>query len=78
MEFEGIVVNMGLRGLRWSPNTEMPQAEHFISVLQISRSDKDREYSDLSSGSNPCAVAARGCVASDYGEQRDALHLWQV
>ncbi|MDP6042296.1 MAG: carboxypeptidase regulatory-like domain-containing protein, partial [Candidatus Latescibacteria bacterium] len=34
MEFEGIVVNVGIRGLRWSPNTEMPQAEHFLTLYK--------------------------------------------
>ena len=34
MEFEGIVVNVGLRGLRWSPNTEMPQAAYFLSLYK--------------------------------------------
>ena len=34
MEFEGIVVNVGLRGLRWSPNTEMPQSEYFLSLYK--------------------------------------------
>lgn len=35
MEFEGIVVNVGLRGLRWSPNVEVPQHEHFIPLYKF-------------------------------------------